>query len=126
MIRYQRIGRTNAPAFRIVLIEKERAAKAGGINEQLGTYNPKSKALTLDADRVKYWISKGAQPTASIHNLLIKEGIIEGKKINVLPKKTVAKVEEPAPAPVAEAAAAPVVEAAPEAEPVAEEVPAAA
>jgi small subunit ribosomal protein S16 len=116
MIRFQRIGRTNDPAFRIVLLEKERAAKAGGITELLGTYNPKSKALTLKDERVKYWISKGAQPTDSIHNLLISKGVIEGKKRNVLPKKTVAKVEEPAPAaaPAAEAASEPV-EVAPEA-----------
>ncbi len=88
MIRFQRIGRTNDPAFRIVLLEKERAAKTGRVNEQLGTYNPKSKALTLNEERVKYWIKMGAQPTDSIHNLLINKGVITGKKINVLPKKT--------------------------------------
>ena len=93
MIRFQRIGRTNDPAFRIVLLEKERAAKTGRVNEQLGTYNPKSKALTLNEERVKYWISMGAQPTDSIHNLLINKKVIEGKKINALPKKTPLKKE---------------------------------
>ncbi len=93
MIRFQRIGRTNDPAFRIVLLEKERAAKAGNIVELLGTYNPRSKALTLDEDQVKHWISKGAQPTDSIRNLLINKGVIEGKKVNVLPKKTPQKKE---------------------------------
>jgi len=93
MIRFQRIGRTNDPAFRIVLLEKTRAAKAGNITEQLGTYNPKSKALTLDEARVKEWIAKGAQPTDTIKNLLITKGIIEGKKVNVLPKKTPIKEE---------------------------------
>ena len=88
MIRFQRIGRTNDPAFRIVVLEKERAAKAGAITELLGTYNPRSKALTLDAEKVKAWIAKGAQPTDSIRNLLISKGIMEGKKVNVLPKKT--------------------------------------
>ena len=129
MIRFQRIGRTNDPAFRIVLLEKERAAKAGNITEQLGTYNPKSKELTIDAERVKEWIAQGAQPTDSIRNLLITKGILEGKKINVLPKKTPIKSDEPeatsvAPAtpeaPVAEA----VVEAPTEAEIVAEAEPA--
>ncbi|MCX6786546.1 MAG: 30S ribosomal protein S16 [Candidatus Kaiserbacteria bacterium] len=95
MIRFQRTGRTNDPAFRIVLLEKTRAAKAGSITEQLGTYNPKSKALTIDAERVKEWIAKGAQPTDSIRNLLITKGILEGKKVNVLPKKTPIKSEEP-------------------------------
>ena len=88
MIRFQRIGRTNDPAFRIVLVEKERAAKTGSIVEQLGTYNPRSKTLALDEARVKEWITKGAQPTGSIWNLLITKGILEGKKVNVLPKKT--------------------------------------
>jgi small subunit ribosomal protein S16 len=94
MIRFQRIGRTNDPAFRIVVLEKERAAKAGNIVELLGTYNPKSKALTLNEEQVKYWISKGAKPTGSIHNLLVTKGVIEGKKVNVLPKKTPQKKEQ--------------------------------
>lgn len=94
MIRFQRIGRVNDPAFRIVVLEKERAAKAGNIVEQVGTYNPRSKALTLDKDRVSHWIGVGAQPTDSIHNLLISQGVISGKKINVLPRKTVEKAPE--------------------------------
>ena len=93
MIRFQRIGRTNDPAFRIVVLEKERAAKAGNIVELLGTYNPRSKALTLNEERVKHWIKMGAQPTGSIHNLLINKKVIDGKKINVLPKKTSIKKE---------------------------------
>ncbi len=107
MIRFQRIGRTNDPAFRIVVLEKERAAKTGSIVELLGTYNPRSKALTLDEAKVKEWIAKGAQPTGSIHNLLITKGVIQGKKVNVLSKKTPQKGEsaETAPAlPVAQEA----------------------
>ena len=104
MIRFQRIGRTNDPAFRIVVLEKERAAKAGNIVELLGTYNPRSKALTLNEERVKHWISMGAQPTGSIHNLLITKGVITGKKVNVLSKKTPQKKE------VVETVTAPVTE----------------
>jgi len=103
MIRFQRIGRTNDPAFRIVLLEKARAAKDGNITEQLGTYNPKSKDFSIDAEKVKSWIAKGAQPTDSIRNLLITKGILEGKKVNVLSKKTPQKNEK---AIAAEAAAA--------------------
>jgi len=120
MIRFQRIGRTNDPAFRIVVLEKERAAKAGNIVELLGTYNPKSKALTLNEESVKGWIAKGAQPTDSIHNLLVTKGVIEGKKVNVLPRKSPQVKEAPAVA-VAPAASAPVVEV--ETTPMAEEVP---
>jgi small subunit ribosomal protein S16 len=114
MIRFQRIGRTNDPAFRIVVLEKERAAKSGRILELLGTYNPRSKALTLDEETVKEWIGKGAQPTDSIHNLLISKGVISGKKINVLPKKSPPKKEgEEAPAAAAQTPTA-AVEATPE------------
>jgi len=93
MIRFQRIGRTNDPAFRIAVLEKERAAKAGNIVELLGTYNPRSKALTLNEEHVKAWLAKGAQPTDSIRNLLINKGVIEGKKVNVLPRKSPQKNE---------------------------------
>jgi len=55
-------------------------------------------------------MSKGAQPSDTVHNLLLSEKIIEGKKINVLPKKTVPKKEEPAPVAEAAPAVAPVVE----------------
>ena len=129
MIRFQRIGRTNDPAFRIVVLEKERAAKAGNIVELLGTYNPRSKALTLNEERVKHWVSMGAQPTGSIHNLLITKGVITGKKVNVLPKKSPLKPaaseaagsgEQPAEQAVVAAEAPTETEVATDAEPVAE------
>jgi small subunit ribosomal protein S16 len=104
MIRFQRIGRTNDPAFRIAVLEKTRAAQAGNIVEQVGTYNPRSKALTLNAESVKAWMAKGAQPTDSLRNLLINQGVIEGKKVNVLPKKSPQK-DEAAEAAAAKAAA---------------------
>lgn len=104
MIRFQRIGRTNDPAFRIVVLEKERAAKAGNIVEQVGTYNPRSKALTMNEEQIKHWIAMGAQPTDSIRNLLINKKVIEGKKVNALPKKT-PQVDEEAVAAAAKAEA---------------------
>lgn len=118
MIRFQRTGRTNDPAFRIVLLEKARAAKDGNIVERLGTYNPRSKALTLDKESVKAWLGKGAQPTDSIRNLLITNGVMEGKKVNALPKKTPQKSAESGSASGGKegaetVAAAPVAEAAP-------------
>ena len=88
MIRFQRIGRRNDPAFRIVAIEKARSPQSGNPLELLGTYNPRSKALTLKEERVKEWVSKGAQVSPSLKNLLINKGILTGKKVNVLPRKT--------------------------------------
>lgn len=90
-IRLQRTGRTNDPSYRVVVTEHTNGPKSGRAVEKVGTYNPKSKVRTLDAERIKYWISKGAQASGTMHNMLISTGIISGKKINVLPKKTVPK-----------------------------------
>ena len=49
--------------------------------EQVGFYNPATKEKNLNAERIKYWISVGAQPSATIHNLLVRDKVIEGKKI---------------------------------------------
>jgi len=108
-IRLQRIGRINMPAYRVIVTEHTRGPKTGNFVEKVGSYNPKTKEQTLNTDRIKHWLSVGAQPSGTMHNMLITAGIITGKKVNVLPKKTVAKVEEPA---TAEAVAdKPVVEA---------------
>lgn len=96
MIRFQRIGRRNDAAFRVVAIEKTRSTKSGSPLDLLGTYNPHSKALTLAEDRLKEWVGKGAQVSPSLKNLLINKGILSGKKVNVLPRKTKIVKEAPA------------------------------
>ena len=93
-IRLQRTGRINQPSYRIIVTEHTRPAKTGDFVEQLGTYNPHSKVRTLNEDRVKYWMSVGAQPSGTMHNMLVSVGLIKGKKKNVLPKKTVVKKDE--------------------------------
>ncbi len=116
----QRIGRKHEPAFRMVVTESENSTKSGKSLEVVGNYDARrGEQATIKADRVTYWISKGAQPTPTVHNLLVTRKIIEGKKINNLPlKKAVVKeasAVEVAPAEtVAEEAPA---EAAPEAAP---------
>lgn len=112
-IRMQRVGRINSPSYRIVVTEHTAAPQAGKVVELVGTYNPKSKERALKEDRIKYWMSVGAQPSATMYNMLISAGVISGKKINVLPKKTVAQPEAPA-AEVAAPAAAPAAQAAAE------------
>ena len=87
-IRMQRTGRINSPSFRIIVVEHTEGPKTGNFVEKLGTYNPKTKERTINADRVKYWMSVGAQPSDTMHNMLLKLDIIKGKKINVLPKKS--------------------------------------
>lgn len=106
-IRLTRVGKKKDASFRVVVIESKRKIQAGNYLEMVGSYDPRVDTVDLKADRIKYWISMGATVSDTVHNLLVSNKIIDAKKINVLPKKTVAKVEEPAPAvqaPVAEAA----------------------
>lgn len=123
-IRMQRVGRINMPSYRLIVVEHTEGPKTGNIVEKVGTYNPRSKERQVDAERVKYWMSVGAKPSDTVHNMLVSLGIIDGKKINVLPKFV--EPEKPAEEPKAEtapAAEASATEQAP-AETVAEETPA--
>ncbi|OHA84205.1 MAG: 30S ribosomal protein S16 [Candidatus Yonathbacteria bacterium RIFOXYC1_FULL_52_10] len=122
-VRLQRVGRKNDPSFRMIVTDSRRAAKKSSFVEVVGTYDARKGEPQIKGDRVKHWISFGAQPSATVHNLLVNAKIIDAKKINVLPKKTAPKKEE-----IVEEVAAPVVAAAaPEVveEVVAEEAPAA-
>ena len=94
-IRLQRTGRKNNPAFRVVLTDSKNSTKSGRFHEILGTYNLVTDEKRIDAERVKYWISKGAQPSGTVHNYLVNERIIPGKKINVLPKHRPVKKDQP-------------------------------
>jgi len=120
MIRLQRIGRTNDPSFRVVLTDRRNSPKSRNFVEILGTMNAKTGKPALEADRIKHWLKMGAKPSPSMHNLLISEKVIEGKKLNVLPKKSPRKKEVEGEAPAAPAAEAPAAEEAPK-----EETPAA-
>ncbi|MEK9160797.1 MAG: 30S ribosomal protein S16 [Patescibacteria group bacterium] len=120
MIRFQRIGRKNDPSFRMVVLEKASGPKAGSNVEVVGTYNPKTKQFAAEGERIQYWMSKGAQVSPSLMNLLIDKKVVEGKKVNVLPKKAPIKKDEPEAATAPAAAAAPAADAAPEAEAVVE------
>ena len=96
----QRSGRINQPSFRIVVTEHTSIPKAGKYVERVGFYNPQSKERTLLEDRIKYWMSVGAKPSGTVHNMLVSVGLLNAKKINVLPRKTVPKPVEAEAAPV--------------------------
>jgi small subunit ribosomal protein S16 len=115
-IRLTRVGKKNDPSFRVIVVESKRKPQPGNYLEMVGSYDPRVDRVDLKADRIKHWLSMGATTSETVHNLLVSNKIIDAKKINVLPKKTVAKVEVETPA---ESASAPAEEA-PAAEAVAE------
>jgi small subunit ribosomal protein S16 len=107
-IRLQRRGRKNEPVFRVIVVDSKEPTKTGKQLEIVGSYDPRVDRVELNAERIKHWIANGAQTSDTVHNLLISNKIIEGKKINVLPRKSPPKKEEEAGSATA-AVAAPVV-----------------
>ena len=120
-MRLQRIGRRNEAHFKIVVIEKTKGPKSQKYIDILGSYNPKMGTVTLDEAKTKDWLSKGVQPSDTVFNMLVTKGLVEGRKKNVLPKKSPTKKKNaPDEEPVKEA---PVAVETPETPEVAEETP---
>jgi len=98
VIRLFRTGKKNQPFFKIVVTDKRNPPKGGRFVEKIGYWNPLTKEKEINSERVKYWISQGAQPSDTIHNFLIDKKIIEGKKITkhskAKKKKIVASSEQ--------------------------------
>lgn len=80
-IRLFRIGKKHQPFFRIVVADKKNSCQAGKFLEIVGFYNPLTKEKNLKLERIKYWLSVGAKPSSTVQNLLLKNGILKGKKI---------------------------------------------
>lgn len=93
-IRLQRVGKKNEPSFRLVLIEHKAAARSGKAKEILGFHDFRKDGTIINKERVLHWIKMGVQTSDTAHNLLVSNKVIEAKKKNVLPKKTVPKKEE--------------------------------
>jgi len=93
VIRLLRTGKKNQPSFKIVVTDKKNPPRGGRFVEEVGSYNPIIKAKVLKKERIQYWLSQGAQPSDTVHNLLVKEGILEGKKIPVH-KKSKKEIKE--------------------------------
>ena len=92
-IKLQRIGKKHKPAYRLVVAERRSKMIAPPV-EDLGFYDPFTKAAGLKKERVLHWISVGAQPTITAHNLLVKQGIVLAKAKAVKMKKPAAKTPE--------------------------------
>ena len=123
-IRLNRTGKRNRAHFRVVVQEHTKAPGKRHV-EIVGSYDPHKKTTILKKDRILYWVSQGAQVSDAVHNMLVREGIVEAKKIakkmprpvvkevpaEVVPVEEVATPAEAAPAPAAPVA--PVAEATP-------------
>lgn len=110
-IRLSRVGKKKRPTYRVIVSEKSKDT-TGTFLEQLGHYDPHTVPATIsfNAERVKHWLSHGAQASPTVHNLLVTAKLVEGKKIprgkakksatpdagSEAPKPAEAKAEAPA------------------------------
>ncbi|MFA5131538.1 MAG: 30S ribosomal protein S16 [Patescibacteria group bacterium] len=78
-IKLSKTGKTNKKMFRLIISEKGRDPY-GDVLEILGSYNPHTKELAAKTERINYWLSKGAQMTDTVNNLLVEKKIVEGAK----------------------------------------------
>lgn len=94
VIRLARHGRKNHPTYRVVLQDKDWAPTSKVI-EILGNMNPHTnpRTIILKKDRISYWLSQGAQPSATMNNLLIDEGLLKGEKVRTVFGKQPAKTD---------------------------------
>lgn len=96
-LRMSRGGRKGAPFYRIVVADS-RAARDGNYIERLGTYDPRLAAdnparVTLNAERIKHWLSVGAQPSERVALFLGKAGIAAMPAQSVRPNKSAPKAK---------------------------------
>lgn len=79
-IRLTRVGRRNAPYYRLVVAD-ERRSRDGRFIEIIGRYQPLNKAveeqISCKDERALYWLHRGAQPTDTVRALLRKRGVLK-------------------------------------------------
>lgn len=74
-IRMQRNGRTHLPVYRIVVQESQRHPLSGRVVAEVGNYNPETKKVVLDKEKIEFYLKNGAQPSSRVAYVLKKEGI---------------------------------------------------
>jgi len=106
-IRLRRTGQKHQPSYRVVVADKD-SPRDGRFVEILGHYNPRTEPVTFEVkeDRVRHWVSVGAQPTETVHRLLHARGIIETEPPKRVTKPSRAEREAAAAAAKAAAEAA--------------------
>ena len=96
-LRLARGGRRNLPYYRIVATDS-RNPRDGRFLEKVGTYNPlvsndNPNRVTLNVERIKYWLSQGAVPSDRVAVLLSKAGLVEAPKRVETPKQSAPKAK---------------------------------
>ncbi len=91
-IRFKPVGKKKQISFRVVVVER-RSKLQGRFIEDLGWCNPHTDTHSVKEERIKYWLGVGAQPTDSVHNMLVRASVVTGPKRAVHAKKKMSKNE---------------------------------
>lgn len=80
-LKLARVGKKKQPEYRIIVVERGKDPW-GPNNEVIGHYNPRTdkNPVEFKIDRVQYWLSVGAQPTDTVHNMLVSAGLLKAEK----------------------------------------------
>ena len=105
-IRLKRMGTTKRPVYRLVVADS-RSPRDGRFIESIGFYDPlpNPAVVSIDAERVQLWLRRGARPSDSARQLLVKEGILAARPFKITPRVEVAEPATPATAATAVAVA---------------------
>ncbi len=103
-IRLKRMGTTKRPFYRLVVADS-RSPRDGRFIESLGFYDPlpATAAVTIDAERVREWLRRGARPSDSARDLLVAQGILGGDPRRRAPAPAAVAIPAPRAAPAPEA-----------------------
>ena len=96
-IRLKRMGTTKRPVYRLVVADS-RSPRDGRFIESIGFYDPlpNPAVVTIDAERVQLWLRRGARPSDSARQLLVKEGILAARPFKITPRVEAAEPVKPA------------------------------
>ncbi len=78
-MRLTRMGDKKSPFYRVVVIDSHKA-RDGQYVDLIGTYNPLTEEVRIDAEKARKWVSCGVQPTETVRTLLVRENILEPRK----------------------------------------------
>ncbi|HEY0779306.1 MAG TPA: 30S ribosomal protein S16 [Gemmatirosa sp.] len=107
-IRLRRVGRTKAPAYRIVVADSK-SPRDGKFIEIIGQYAPRSsdeQKINLDVARATHWLSVGAQPSDTVRSILRRAGVLKAMHEERLARGRQASAVALSEAPAASAASA--------------------
>jgi small subunit ribosomal protein S16 len=87
-IRLQRVGKKNDPYFRLIVTPHTHKAQTGKATEILGSFNVQSGEHKIEKERIKYWLSVGAQMSETVNNFLVDQGVVAVAKLRTQSTKT--------------------------------------